>query len=244
MVDPQRIGNSIEAFEGIYEHFNGVPNADTLVYTLTVPEGRVWSPSSAEPFWLEFWTGDAALTPSGQNVTVSRDPLVPPGAGGAPSPLGEVELLLGTVAGTYQPLTVTGRNVGGNPRRYSFLETVTGTISAYYLAAAPARLSLFLARPEVLGAQKYEITTMNLAVSQRRNPFNRRTAQRFFSKTVFPASWRLEWYVLADYPVLWQDNRTPAVNLPIRWMLPIVEELAILYPELLDKQVEAALARR
>lgn len=238
MVRPRRSAIALGAFDGPFEVHHNVRSALSLVHVWTVPDGRVWSPASGDPFSLDLWVSRNWLDVNADLVSVTMPPhalppLVPPAAGGGEPPLGTIEVLNSrTPGGTINRLTVTGRDTAAKSWTFSPALTAGDMVDVAYIPDVPMPFALFLVQPEVMGSRKKELMSGDMRTLLLRDPFNKRTASRFTSPTVFPPGWRIELHVDVPFSVAWFDQQTPPQPLPYRWQVPIVEEMAFLYPDL------------
>lgn len=238
MVRPRRSAVTLGALDGPFEVHPNIINTLSLVHAWTVPDGRVWSPASGDPFSLDLRVSENFLPVNNDLVSVTLGdgalpPLVPPAAGGGEPPLGAIEVINGgTLGGTLNRLTVTGRDTATRSWTFSPALVAGDMVDVSYIPDAPMPFVLFLVQPEVMGSRKKELMSGDMRTLLLRDPFNKRTASRFTSPTVFPPGWRIELHVNLPFSVEWFDRQTPPQSLLHRWQVPIVEEMAFLYPDL------------
>lgn len=225
--------------QGVYTTYENTPNSLTPIYQLVVETGRVWSPNSRAPFWLELWCQDLGLTPSAGSVTLTYGNLIPPKANGDDEDPGVTEVLVGTVGGVKKRLTITAHTAN----TISFSDTLdTGTtVDAFYIPATPGQLVLSYARPDLIGDYGRAFMAIDTRVFAQHNPFNRQSFIPFRSPSVWPGDWILWFRLKAPWKVAWQDTADTPAALPIRWQIPIVIEPRHNYPPDLEHRVTDSL---
>ena len=210
-------------FEGNYQPFANVPGTLSRIYQVTVPKGQVWELDPERPFVLYFLAQDLNLTPSATtngNVAPSHGVLIPARADGSPTPPGRYEVLVGTIGGTRQRLTIADRT----PTSIAFTGTVdVGTnIDAFYIPDRPARLQLRVQDPRTMVTVGYVALAEDPTILMRPNPFHENTMYRLTTPMLIPSDFILSLWIQADYTVAWRDTAANPTNLPAMMQLPII----------------------
>ena len=183
------------------------------------------------------------LTPSAEtdgSITPTYGNLIPTLADGSSAPAGRYEVLVGTVGGTKQRLTVSGHS----STSISFSGTIdAGTkVDAFYIPDKPARLQLRVEDPRYMVTLDAVTMAEDPTILMRPNPFHANTIYHLGAKMVIPSDFILSLWIEADYTVAWQDTADTPANLPVLMQLPIVIYRQYRMPPGIEDQVATILA--
>jgi hypothetical protein len=230
--------------EGNYTTYDNVTGQLTRIYSVVVPKNEAWELDPMRPFVIYFLCKDLGLVPSATTdgtVTTSNNILVPTTAAGSSSPVGSYEILIGTVGGVKQRLTVTNRTT--NTLTFSGTVDTGTTIDAFYIPDVAAQVQLRIEDPRTLTTLDQVFLSEDPSILMTPNPYHENTWYGLRTPFVVPSDYMLSLWIKASYPIAWQDTADTPADLPIFFAIPIVVYNVFELPEDIAERTQALMLK-